>query len=144
MKMRFLKSAFLGIVFVLSVTLVSAAQTQQLKPSSPTIDTPQVLADKREIIKILLTDFFGENKQTIYLSTKNVPFQIQNEFPQIKDLTARFSNYSDEKICAFEFHSFVIRGKIAQVDFGGCNDGLNYNLTKSNGKWKINTLITEK
>src|SRR5688572_28490998 len=90
MKTIFLKSAFLSIILTFSFSLIVGAQTQQFKTPSAIAETPQTIKAKREIIKLLLADFFKNNAgQEIYLSTKNIPSKIQKEFPAIENLTTK-------------------------------------------------------
>lgn len=141
MKTIFLKSAFLSIILTFSFSLIVAAQTQQFKTSSAINETPQTIKAKRKIIKLLLADFFkNNNDQEIYLSTKNIPSEIQKEFPAIENLTTKLiapEAASKENQCPFEFRIFSVSGKKASVLFGDCNNGLGYTFEKTRGKWKL-------
>ncbi len=141
MKTIFLKFTFLSIILTLSFSLTVAAQTQQFKTPSTIAEKPQIIKAKRTIIKLLLNDFFKniENRE-IYLSTKNIPSEIQSEFPAIENITAKLiapETELQDSECLFEFRSFAVSGKKASVLFGDCNDGLGYTFKKTRGKWKL-------
>lgn len=141
MKFSFVKTVFFYIVLTFSFSLICTAQTQQFKTTSPTQETSKTIKAKRQIIKLLLAEFFkNTEKKEFYLSTKNIPKEIQNEFPAIKDLTANLTE-PDTQIqpenCLFEFRTFSVENKNASVLFGDCNSGLGYNFKKTRGKWKI-------
>lgn len=141
MKFSFVKTVFFCIALTFSFSLISAAQTQQFKTSSANQETPKTIKAKREIIKLLLADFFkNRTEKDVYLSTKNIPKEIQNEFPPIENLTANLTE-PDSKLqennCLFEFRTFSVESKKAAVLFGDCNDGLGYTFKKMRGKWKI-------
>ena len=71
MKMSFLKSAIFCIAFIFSFSIFTAAQTQQLKKQTVISETPETVKAKREIIKLLLTDFLKTySVKEIYLSRK--------------------------------------------------------------------------
>ncbi len=141
MKTIFLKSAFLSLVLTFSFSLIVGAQTQQFKTSSAINENPQTIKAKRKIIKLLLTDLFKNNAdQEIHLSTKNIPSEIQKEFPVIRNLTTKLiapDAVVPENECPFEFRIFSVSGKKASVLFGDCNDGLGYTFEKTRGKWKL-------
>ena len=141
MKMIFVKSAFLSLVLTCSFSLIGAAQTQQFKTPSAITEKPKVIRAKREIIKILLADFSKNNAaREIYLSTRNIPSEIQKEFPAIENLTTKLiapEAQSQESVCPFEFRIFTVSGKRASVLFGNCNNGLGYTFQKSRGKWNL-------
>ena len=141
MKTFFLKFAFLSIILTFSFSLTVAAQTQQFKTPSTIAEKPQIIKAKREIIKLLLADFFKniEDKE-IYLSTKNIPSEIQRKFPAIENITAKLiapETELQDSECLFEFRIFSVSGKKASVLFGDCNDGLGYTFEKTRGKWKL-------
>lgn len=97
------------------------------------------LADKREIIKILLESKFSKlNGETIKISTKNLPTEIKNNFPKIKNLKIRLVSESseDSNVCPYEFSNFSVVDKFTSVGFGDCNGGLLYDFKKIRGKWK--------
>lgn len=147
MRKSLIKLTFLCIVLTFSFSLTVASQSQQNKNISVNAETPQNIKAKREIIKLLFANIFrGEVKEEIYLSTKNIPSELQNNFPEIENITAQFidATLPKENICPFVFHSFAISGKKATVSFGNCNDGLGYNFKKVNGKWKFESAGIEK
>ena len=65
------------LCFILSLAFCFVTETKA--KAAPT------LADKREIIKIILEAAGNSPDKAIYVSTKNIPAEIQNNFPQIKD-----------------------------------------------------------
>ena len=141
MKLSLVKTVFFCIALTFSFSLISAAQTQQFKKSSANQETPKTIKAKREIIKLLLADFFkNDAAKEFYLSTKNIPKEIQTEFPLLEDLKATLTEPSSrlkEDNCLFEFRSFLVNEKKASVLFGDCNNGLGYNFKKKRGIWKI-------
>lgn len=141
MKTSFLKSAIFCIALFFSFSIFATAQTQQSKKHTVISETPKTVKAKREIIKLLLLDFFKNNSEKkIYISTQNIPTEIQTEFPQIKNLTAKLiqlNSATAENHCIFEFKTFSVTGKNASVSFGDCKNGLGYTFQKSRGKWKL-------
>ena len=141
MKTNFLKSAIFCIALFFSFSIFATAQTQQFKKTNGYFRKLPNIKAKREIIKLLLLDFFKNNSdKEIYLSTKNIPLEIQTEFPKIKNLTAKLiqlNSATAENSCVYEFRSFTVFRKKASVSFGDCKNGLGYTFQKSRGKWKL-------
>lgn len=132
------KRSLLYLIFTLVFCFTVEASAQK---SAPT------LADKREIIKILLektskTEALG----TITVSTKNLPAEIKNNFPQIKNVKTQFvpEGASDSTVCPFEFGKFSVTGKLVTISFGNCNEALAYSFKKVRGKWKSVPFVIEK
>jgi hypothetical protein len=110
------------------------------------------LQDKREIIKMVLldTDFNDALERTpdgtVYLSVSNIPLQIQNNFPEIKDVKFRFITPEEiEKLklplLIFQFDKFETTSRTVSLYFGSSFNGsgstFEYVFSKSNGRWKI-------
>lgn len=138
--MSFLKSAFFCIALTFSFSVITAAQSQRFRVNSGISETSKTVKAKREIINLLLTDFFkNSSDKEIYISNKNIPAEIQNEFPKIRNLTTRLiesDSATAENCCIFEFRSFSLSEKQALVSFGDCRNGLGYTFQKTGGKWK--------
>lgn len=127
-------ATFLLTGFVLTVCFAFNTAAQN-RPDSGNL--PTVAADKRAIIKLLLSDIFrGNPNETINLSTKNIPAQIRKNLPKFKDLTVRLVE-DEEDACPFEFHLFAVSGREAFVLFGDCRSGLGYNFEKVRGRWRF-------
>lgn len=124
--------SLLCILGLLSCFFVEAIAQKTKK--NPTI------ADKREIIKVLLKEKFDNSSETtIYISTINLPTEIQNDFPQIKNLKIQFvspENSANSDLCAYQFGKFDVVNKYVSLSFGDCNQGLAYDFKKIRGKWK--------
>jgi len=111
--------------------------------SAPTI------ADKREIIKVLLEETFrnkGFDKKTIYISKQNLSTAIKTKFPHIKDVRIKLvsENSKDSNLCPYQFGKFSVIDKFVTVSFGNCNEALVYNFKKIRNKWKNVPLVIEK
>ncbi len=103
--------------------------------------------DQRRIIGILLNEKFKtSSEETIYLSTANIPEEIQKDFPAVKNKTIRLiapqSSESDE-VCAYEFGEFQFIEKFVSVSFGSCREGLAYDFIKDGDRWKgVSSTVT--
>lgn len=97
-------------------------------------------ADRRMIISILLNERFKTAEETtIYLTTANIPDEIQKDFPTVKDKTVRLVSPETarrEEICAYEFGVFQFIDKFVSVAFGNCREGLAYDFVKEDDRWK--------
>ena len=136
--LTFKKRSLLYLIFTLVFCFAVQASAQK---SAPT------LADKREIIKILLEKTSKtEAAGTLIISTKNLPSEIKNNFPQIKNVKTQFvpEGASDSTVCPFEFGKFSVTGRIITVSFGNCNEALAYSFKKVRGKWKSVPFVIEK
>lgn len=123
------------------------AQFRSADTVSENRDQAQTVKAKREIITLLFADIFrGEKKETVNLSTKNLPKQLLSNFPKFKNVSTRFvvDDETAEDLCPFVFHSFVIAMNKATLSFGNCRDGLGYEFEKLNGKWKFALSATDK
>jgi hypothetical protein len=132
MSLQFVKScAFLGSVILFFG--VCAAQAQNT-------ETGLAAADQRQIIAGLLADKFkGSTEKTIYISTANLPDEIQKNFPPIKNKQVRLvskKEANDSEICAYQFGEFEFIDKFVSVTFGNCREGLAYDFIKESGEWK--------
>lgn len=109
---------------------------------------PLSLADQREIIKVLLEEKFdGSAAEIIYISTKNLPDKLQNEFPPIKNVQVRLvsqENAAAADSCAYNFGKFEITAGYVSVTFGDCREGLAYDFKKVRGKWKSTSMTIKK
>ncbi|MGC2238248.1 MAG: hypothetical protein WA584_18990 [Pyrinomonadaceae bacterium] len=136
--LTFKKRSLLCLILSLFFCFTFEAHAQKAAPT---------LADKREIIKILLEKTSKtEPVGTIIISTKNLPSGIKNNFPQIKNVKTQFvpEGASDSTVCPFEFGRFSVTGKIVTVSFGNCNEALAYSFKKVRGKWKSVPFVIEK
>jgi hypothetical protein len=136
--LNFRKRSLLYLIFSLIFCFAVEASAQKRAPT---------LADKRAIIKILLEKAPNNPVgKTILISTKNLPSEIKNNFPQIKNAKTRFvpEGASDETVCPFEFGRFSVTGKLVTVSFGNCNEALAYTFKKVRGKWKSVPFVIEK
>jgi hypothetical protein len=136
--LTFKKRSLLYLIFSLVFCFAVEARAQK---SAPT------LADKREIIRILLAKTSKNPAgKTISISTKNLPSEIKNNFPRVKNVKIQFvpEGASDETGCPFEFGGFSVTGKLVTVSFGDCNEALAYTFKKVRGKWKSVPFVIEK
>lgn len=118
------------------------AKAQKSKPSL-------TIKDKSEIIKTLLEEVFGNNPgKTIYISTKNIPAEIQTCLPRIKNVKFEFISASRDAaaaaVCPYQIDEFTLYGKNVSIGFGDCNQGLSYDFRKIRGRWKIVPQIFQK
>jgi hypothetical protein len=128
--LTFRKRSLLYLVFSLIFCFAIEAKAQRFAPT---------LADKREIIKILLEEAGKSTNKTIYLSNKNIPTALRNNFPRIKDVQIKLVSEESESssMCPYEFGRFIgYDNKYIDVSFGNCNEGLGYTFKKIRGKWK--------
>ncbi len=137
-KLKFKKLFLLLGIFVSFFCLLVEANAQKTenKPS---------LADKREIIESLLKEKFDKSaEKIIYISTINLPTEIQNDFPPVKNKKIQFissKNSAISGLCAYEFGKFEVINKFVSVAFGDCNSGLAYDFIKFRDKWKSVGLV---
>lgn len=104
-------------------------------------------SDKRQIIESLLTEKFGKsNEKTIYISTANLPEEIQKDFPPLKNKRIQLvsTENADSQICAYEFGEFEVTKKAVSVSFGDCDEGLVYDFKKFGKTWKSVGLVVRK
>ncbi|MEZ5427911.1 MAG: hypothetical protein R2747_16695 [Pyrinomonadaceae bacterium] len=138
-------SRFILPVITLIVLSLNIAGQGDSHPTAT--DTPEVTKAKRQIVKLLLKDIFrGKSGENIYLSTKNLPPKLMENFPKFKNLTARFvaeGGETETTGCPFEFRIFQVSGRKASVLFGDCRNGLGYNFEKVGGKWRFAPLEIE-
>jgi len=97
-------------------------------------------ADKRQIIGVLLNEkFSGSPEKTIYVSTANLPDEIQKDFPPVKNKKIQLVSTeptADTEVCAYEFGKFEFIDKFVSVTFGDCREGLAYDFKKFGDRWK--------
>lgn len=97
-------------------------------------------ADQRQIIGILLNDKFKSSPaEAIYLSTANIPKEIQKNFPTVKNKPIRLiapQTSESAEVCAYEFGEFQFIEKFVSVSFGNCREGLAYDFIKEGDRWK--------
>jgi hypothetical protein len=119
---------------------LTIAQNKTLKQPSMKLESAKVISAKREIIEILFSNIFrSETKDSVYLSTRNIPIELQENFPKFENIIAEFVSPDSERgeTCPLVFHSFFVSKTKATVSFGNCSDGLGYNFEKINGKWEF-------
>ncbi|MET0752552.1 MAG: hypothetical protein ABWZ66_04235 [Pyrinomonadaceae bacterium] len=134
----FKKRSLLYLIFTFVFCFAVEAKAQRFAPT---------VADKREIIKILLEKTSKTGAvDTFIISTKNLPAEIKNNFPRIKNVKTQFvtEGASDSTVCPFEFGKFSVTGKLVTVSFGDCNEALAYSFKKVRGKWKSVPFVIEK
>jgi len=132
-KLNFMKLSFLLNIFVLFFCLTTATAQKAVKELT--------LADQRQIIEVLLKERLEKSpEKTIYLSTANLPEEIQKDFPLLKDKRIEFiaaeNSVKAEALCAYEFGKFERSGKFVSVSFGDCNEGLAYDFKRFGDRWK--------
>jgi hypothetical protein len=128
------------LFFAFAGNLAASAQKRQLKLS---------IQDKREVIKLILqnkdfrTDFKSLSEESLYLSTKNIPEQIQRNFPHIKGLNLKLVSPKKAKnsFFHFSFENFEVENTIVKVHFSAyysiCFRDMLYTLWKKSGKWRF-------
>ena len=98
------------------------------------------VSDQRQIIGILLNEKFKNSpEKTIYITTRNIPPEIQKSFPLVKNKTIRLispESAAKSETCAYEFGEFEAIEKYVSVTFGNCREGLAYDFVKDGGRWK--------
>lgn len=136
MKLYFLLGIF---VFFFCFTIAAPAQKTE---NELTLD------DKRQIIESLLKEKFKRSpEKKIYISTANLPDEIQNDFPPIKNKKIQLvsaENSADSGTCVYEFGKFEVTGRFISISFGNCNEGLAYDFTKFGDTWKSVGLTIER
>jgi hypothetical protein len=143
MKLRLAKCLYscAGLLIFFSNSTIAQNKTfQQLSER----DSAKVTSAKREIVEILFTNIFrSETKDSVYLSTRNIPIDLQENFPKFANLATVFVSPDSEhdETCPFVFHNFSVSNNKATVSFGNCSDGLGYNFEKINGKWEFSSSI---
>lgn len=139
-KLKSMKSYLLLSVFVLFFCF-SGIRAQKAE-NEPTF------ADKRQIIEALLKEkFTGSSEKTIYISTANLPDEIQNDLPAVKNNKIQFvsaETAANQGVCAYEFGKFEATGKFISVSFGDCSEGLEYSFKKFGNVWKSVGLTFER
>jgi hypothetical protein len=138
--LNFRKRILLCVIFSLTFCFVVEAEAQKGAPT---------LADKREIIKVLLETTFrdkGFDSKTIYVSKQNLPTALQKNFPQIKDVSIKLvaGKAKNSNLCPYEFGKFSATGRYVTFSFGNCNEALGYNFKKIRGKWRLVPLVISK
>jgi hypothetical protein len=130
---NFIKASVLLSIFLLFFG-AGAAHAQE-----ETADKLAVV-DQRQIIEVLLKEKFrGSDEKTIYLSTANLPAEIQKDFPLLKNKKVQFistETAAGREVCAYEFGAFEMIDRFVSVTFGNCNEGLAYDFKKYGDKWK--------
>jgi hypothetical protein len=131
-KLKYKKLSLL-LSIVLSFFCLTAADAQKA-------ETEPSLADKRQIIEVLLKERFDKSSaRTIYISTINLPAELQKDFPLVKNKKVELVSPEDSAkagVCANEFGKFETIDKFVSVAFGDCNEGLAYDFIKFGDKWK--------
>ncbi len=135
-----LKQLLLCVSVSIILTSMIGAQPGSANGFEKTGDSGANLEAKREIIKILFSNIFrGEIKESILLSSKNIPEQLRSDFPQLKSLNTQIISSDSDSVCPFVFHSFFVSENKATVSFGDCHEGLGYNFVKEDGKWRFDS-----
>jgi hypothetical protein len=128
---QFIKSCLLPGIFVLFCFCAAQAQKTENKLAA---------ADQRRIIGILLNEKFkNAPEKIIYLTTANIPAEVQKNFQPVKNKTVRFvapAAAAKSELCAYEFGEFQTIDKFVSVTFGSCRDGLAYDFIKDGDEWK--------
>lgn len=137
------RCALLG-VFVLLFGFSCVVNAQSGKESEGNKLAP---ADRRLIIAVLLNERFKNSPESVlYLTTANIPEEIQKDFPTLKDKTVRLVSPETARqgdICAYEFGEFQFVDKFVSVSFGNCREGLAYDFVKEDDRWKtVSSTIT--
>jgi|SRR5215203_4966313 len=137
MSVNFMKRSVLPGIFVILFCL-PAAFAQNTAPQLST-------ADQRRVIEILLANKFERStEKTIYISTANLPKEIQKTFPRLKNIKVRLVSAetpNSSGLCVYEFGRFEFIDKFVSVAFGNCREGLAYDFIKTNGEWKSVGLV---
>jgi hypothetical protein len=132
MNLQFMKFRVPAGIFVLFFCFCAASAQQT--------ENKLAAADQRRIIGILLNEKFERSSEkTIYISTANIPKEIQKNFQPLKNKTIQFvSPQTAEKsgLCAYEFGEFQTIDKFVSVTFGSCADGLAFDFIKDGDDWK--------
>lgn len=106
------------------------------------------IADRLEIIKVLLEENFRRpTNATVFISSRNLPAEVQKNFPRVKNLKVQFlspEEISETDVCFYEFGEFTMKKDFVNVSFGDCRDGLSYTFKKYGNKWKSLLLMIEK
>ncbi len=138
--LQFIKSPALFVVVVL-LFCFSALRAQEKT------ENKLATADQRAIIAVLLNEKFkNSSEEIIYLTTANIPGDIQKNFPTVKNKTVRLVSPDAARqgdICAYEFGEFQFIDKFVSVSFGSCREGLAYDFVKEDDRWKpVSSTIT--
>jgi hypothetical protein len=133
MNFQFAKFRLLAGVAVLFFCFCAGAAAQETE-NKLSVD------EQRRIIGILLNDKFKNSpEEIIYISTANLPEEISNDFPALKNKTIRLvtaQRVAEEGLCAYEFGEFQFVDKYVSVTFGSCREGLAYDFVKAATGWK--------
>ena len=127
------KISLLFLTIILSVCLAAEIQAQK--------SADLTHADQRAIVKAILEEQFKNTKgaTTVKISKQNLPAELLNNFPQIKNLTVQFvpESSSNAPACPYQikFHE-MDKDKNVSVSFGNCDEGLVFRYKKVRGKWK--------
>lgn len=107
------------------------------------------LRDKREIIRLILQnkdfrrDFSRLSEKSLLLSTKNIPPQLQRNFPRVKGLSLKLVSPKEARNSSvhLSFENFDIRKYAVKVHFSGyyphCFRDMLYTFRKRNGRWRF-------
>jgi hypothetical protein len=140
MKLRSFILIFFVVLLIFGFTRITTAQIKL------------TIKDKREIIKLILQKqsfddaLYYVSDGTLFLSTENIPIEIQKNFPNIRGVKFQFvtPEYIDNatvKINYFAFTEFKIKKKSVEVSFVEYDlpdiTGRGFSCRKINGKWKI-------
>jgi len=140
-QLKFNKISLVYLVFTLCFCFIIEAKTPKSKSALK-------LADKREIVKLLLENISKNSPgKTIYVSSKNLPANIQNDLSQIKNAEIKLiapEKPANANLCAYQFDGFEVLDKYVSVSLGDCNSGLVYNFKKIRGKWTAVPFAIEK
>jgi hypothetical protein len=111
-------------------------------------ETGLTLADQRRIIGLVLEGKFKKSpRKTIYVSTINLPEEIQKDFPAIKNIQIQLVSEKDAvgfEPCPYEFGKFEFIDKYVSVTFGNCIEGLAYDFIKNGDEWEPAGLVITK
>lgn len=132
MNFQFVKFRVLAGIVVLFFCFCAGAAAQEAENK---LDA----AEQRAIIGILLNDKFKHSPaEIIYISTANLPAEIRNDFPAVKNKQVRLvaAPKTGDEICAYEFGEFQFIDKFVSVTFGSCREGLAYDFVKDERGWR--------
>jgi hypothetical protein len=140
-RLKFIKTGSAFLVFTLCFCFAVAANAQKAK-------TTLKLADKREMVKLLLENIAKTRPgETIYVSTRNLPFNIQNDLSRIRKAEIKLvapEKAENANLCHYQFGDFQIVDKFVSVALGDCNSGFAYDFQKIRGKWTIVPFVLKK
>ncbi|GEM_PF-4727022 len=138
MNLQLVKRRALPGIFALLFCFCAAAHAQET-------ENKLLNVDQRRIIAVLLENKFKDSaEETIYISTVNIPDDIQKNFPPVKNKNFRLVSpeaAKDTEICAYGFGKFEFIDKFVSVSFGSCREGLAYDFIKDGNGWKSVGLV---